>query len=212
MFLVDDVMMTNPDLPTAVDYNNVLVNYIEIATEDVVKNRRESNQTSVDKREQALQPQPTPLPEDEDGIEEPMEEAELLAEEILPGDFRQIVPQALEDIELMDDDDARYNDALHIIGQQANPPSLPLFLGKAILNGVLPNKDDSSVLGLPNHTVLNHLMTSSVRNGVLATSTTTRYKKKVLVLLQLWDHPLTFEQYVTTISFKPVPDVRRGPK
>lgn len=47
------------------------------------------------------------------------------------------------------------------------------------MNGNLPVKDDSSVLALPNHTVLNHLMTSSVKNGVLATSVTTRYKKKV---------------------------------
>lgn len=56
---------------------------------------------------------------------------------------------------------------------------LPLFLSRSILNGVLPVKDDNSVLTLPNHTVLNHLMTSSVKNGVLATSVTTRYKKKV---------------------------------
>ena len=54
-----------------------------------------------------------------------------------------------------------------------------MFLGKSLLNGNTPVKDDTSVLTLPNHTVLNHLMTSSVKNGVLATSVTTRYKKKV---------------------------------
>jgi hypothetical protein len=48
-------------------------------------------------------------------------------------------------------------------------------------------KDDSSVLTIPNHTVLNHLLTSSIRSGVLATSATTRYKKKT----------------VTTILYKP---------
>jgi 5'-AMP-activated protein kinase beta subunit, interaction domain len=53
------------------------------------------------------------------------------------------------------------------------------FLGKSVLNGVTPIKDDASVLVLPNHTVLNHLATSSIRNGVLATSATTRYKRKV---------------------------------
>lgn len=83
-------------------------------------------------------------------------------------------------------------------------------------------KDDSSVLAFPNHTVLNHLMTSNVKNGVLATAVTTRYKKKVcesfLSSTQHQVEPMVlvtgevaiqnlanFTQYVTTISFKPVP-------
>lgn len=59
------------------------------------------------------------------------------------------------------------------------PPSLPLFLAKSILNKETPMKDDASVLVLPNHTVLNHLATSSIKDKVLATSATTRYKQKV---------------------------------
>jgi hypothetical protein len=43
-------------------------------------------------------------------------------------------------------------------------------------------KDDSSLLNNPNHTVLNHLATSSIKNGVLATSVTTRYKRKVRII------------------------------
>jgi len=46
-------------------------------------------------------------------------------------------------------------------------------------SGTLPVKDDSSVLVIPNHTVLNHLATSSIKNNVLATSATTRYDQKV---------------------------------
>ena len=59
------------------------------------------------------------------------------------------------------------------------PPSLPMFLSKSILNGTTPMKDDSSVLIMPNHTVLNHLATSSIKDNILATSATTRYKQKV---------------------------------
>ena len=59
------------------------------------------------------------------------------------------------------------------------PPTLPMFLGKSILNTTTPKNDDASVLTMPNHTVLNHLATSSIRSGVLATSGTTRYKRKV---------------------------------
>jgi hypothetical protein len=172
-------MMTNPDLPTAVDFTNMLVNYIEILPEDLLKPRRESNQTEPARRDAVYPASTQRIPEeDEDGIEEPIEEGELLAEEIKPGDFRQIMPRALSDIELADED-PRYQDACRVIRDSGGPPTLPSFLGKAILNGSLPNKDDSSVLGLPNHTVLNHLMTSSVKNGVLATSVTTRYKSKV---------------------------------
>jgi hypothetical protein len=55
-------------------------------------------------------------------------------------------------------------------------------------------KDDSSLLNNPNHTVLNHLATSSIKNGVLATSVTTRYKRK----------------YVTTILYKPTGNIGQG--
>lgn len=68
------------------------------------------------------------------------------------------------------------------------PPSLPPHLEKVILNTSNDKKDDHSVLPHPNHVVLNHLAASSIRNGVLAVSASTRYRKK----------------YVTTILYKPV--------
>ena len=163
--------------------NNVLVNYIEVIPEDVARSRRESSQKpskhvaipanqQLPSEEQDLFASGEETPDDYEGPEEPPEE------EIPPGDFRQIIPQALLDIDCAEDD-PRYHQAVQVIQESAAPPTLPMFLGKSILNGNLPMKDDASVLTLPNHTVLNHLATSSVRNGVLATSVTTRYKKKV---------------------------------
>lgn len=67
------------------------------------------------------------------------------------------------------------------------PPSLPPHLEKVILNTSNERKDDHSVLPHPNHVVLNHLAASSIRNGVLAVSASTRYRRK----------------YVTTILYKP---------
>ncbi|EHY54521.1 galactose metabolism- protein [Exophiala dermatitidis] len=184
-FVVDGEMVTSPDLPTAVDFNNFLVNYIEVATEDLTKPRRESAQTGSKSSALAA----VEHEHGRSGTHTPVSEmGEPQAEEIPEGDFRQLVPQALLDIDLPEDDH-RYHNAVRVIQESPAPPALPLFLSRSILNGVLPVKDDNSVLTLPNHTVLNHLMTSSVKNGVLATSVTTRYKKK----------------YVTTISFKPVP-------
>lgn len=59
------------------------------------------------------------------------------------------------------------------------PPQLPPYLQKSILSAVTALKDDASVLVMPNHTVINHLATSSIKDNVLGTSATTRYKKKV---------------------------------
>lgn len=75
--------------------------------------------------------------------------------------------------------DERYIRASKAIADLPPPPSLPMFMSKSILNAAMPHKDDASVLTMPNHTVLNHLATASIRDGVLATSGTTRYKRKV---------------------------------
>jgi len=45
--------------------------------------------------------------------------------------------------------------------------------------------DDTSVLPVPSHVVLQHLSTSAIRNGVLAVGNTTRYRKKVKPPLSL---------------------------
>ena len=182
-FIVDGEMVPSPDLPTTVDIHNVLVNYIEVVADEPPRGRRESAQKT--KVIPANLYPPIVLPEEDDldsGEETPEREdeepTEPPEEEIPIGDFRQLMPQALVDMELPEDDH-RFRQAYNIINDTPGPPSLPLFLGKSILNGVLPHKDDNSVLTLPNHTVLNHLATSSIKNGVLATSVTTRYKKKV---------------------------------
>lgn len=186
-------MVTSPDLPTAVDFNNILVNYIEISTDDIPKRdgRRESGSIPVKQQPYPTSPRPEGVPEEPteqySGTVTPGEGDDFSAgsseqgpEEIPEGDFRQIFPQALIDVDF-NEDTQEFKDAWKVIQDSGNPPSLPLFLSRSILNAG-PNvgvKDDSSVLAMPNHTVLNHLMTSNVRNGVLATSVTTRYKKKV---------------------------------
>ena len=184
MFLVDDRMTVDSTLPQTVDFNSVLLNFIEIAHEDVYKARRESTQTTSDKRDSLQAVQQVPVPEepqtpDEEDTESAEAEQFPPAEEIALGDFRPIIPTALVHIDSLPEEDPRYNQALRIISECQGPPALPTFINKSILNMNAPVKDDNSVLVLPNHTVLNHLMTSSVKNGVLATSVTTRYRKKV---------------------------------
>ncbi|KAL2855466.1 hypothetical protein BJY01DRAFT_2390 [Aspergillus pseudoustus] len=190
-FIVDGDMRASDNLPTAVDFTNHLVNYVEISADDVSRTRRESEKGFVPPGTHPPQVIPdqasagkTESVVDEEKSEKEEEEEE--PEEIPTGDFRNIIPPFLLDLD-MDEDSASYQQAVNIIGDAPTPPSLPLFLGKSILNGTTPMKDDSSLLNNPNHTVLNHLATSSIKNGVLATSVTTRYKRK----------------YVTTILYKP---------
>ena len=185
-FIVDGDMVPSPDLPTTVDIHNVLVNYIEVIADEPPRGRRESTQKPRGLPPNLFPPNVLPEEDDLDSVEQTPERGgepiEPPDEEIPIGDFRQLMPQALIDMELPEDD-PRFRQAYNIINDTPGPPSLPLFLGKSILNGTLPHKDDNSVLTLPNHTVLNHLATSSIKNGVLATSVTTRYKKKVNLVL-----------------------------
>ncbi|KAJ5778950.1 Immunoglobulin E-set [Penicillium paradoxum] len=185
-FIVDGEMRASDSLPTAVDFTNHLVNYIEISADD------------AHDKDSAVQPgahPPQTVPDSSKQVhprdsEDRTPEQEELEEEVPPGDFGDAVPQFLADLD-KEEDSPEYIQAANVIGDTATPPSLPLFLGKSILNGTTPMKDDSSVLNYPNHTVLNHLATSSIKNGVLATSVTTRYKRK----------------YVTTILYKPTGDI-----
>lgn len=167
-FLVDGVMQTSPDLPTTVDFGNNLVNYIEVSPDDVraaakVASAKEAAEASAGETAKAKgDPKP------------PRGRA------VLPADhYRHEIPQYLVDLDLPDDSPS-YQHAYSATEKLATPPALPGFLGKPILNATTPIKDDNSVLNLPpNHAVLNHLATSSIKNNVLAVSATTRYKNKV---------------------------------
>ncbi|KAI9934090.1 hypothetical protein ASPWEDRAFT_36095 [Aspergillus wentii DTO 134E9] len=192
-FIVDGEMRASDNLPTAVDFTNHLVNYVEISSEDVNRAHREGDNKSATS-DGAHPPQVIPEPvsgNDQTGASNDENQPEKEEPEEIPlGDFRNIIPQFLADLDKEEESPA-YQQAANVIGDTPTPPSLPLFLGKSILNGTTPMKDDSSVLNYPNHTVLNHLATSSIKNGVLATSVTTRYKRK----------------YVTTILYKPTGDI-----
>jgi hypothetical protein len=178
-FIVDGEMRNSDELPTAVDFTNVLVNYIEVSADDIP---RPSPEDMAQRRVPpgVYPPQILPETEEKDFGPEPKETPtpEEEEEDGIPQNFASRVPQFLVDVD-QDEDSPEYQRAANIIGDTPHPPSLPLFLGKSILNGQTPMKDDGSVLNYPNHTVLNHLATSSIKNGVLATSVTTRYKRKV---------------------------------
>ncbi|KAI4204387.1 MAG: hypothetical protein LQ350_001143 [Teloschistes chrysophthalmus] len=188
-FIVDGEMQLSNELPTAVDYTNILVNYIEVSADDLPP----KTPTADSKVPEGVYP-PQILPagtESQDhapdsvGKTQPVE-GEQPAKPIFwgseTGDY-------LYDLDQPEESN-RYRRANRTAVDFATPPNIPVFLQKLILNGTTPMKDDNSVLNMPNHTVLNHLATSSIKNQCLATSVTTRYKRK----------------YVTTMMYKPTDD------
>jgi hypothetical protein len=58
------------------------------------------------------------------------------------------------------------------------PPHLPPHLESVILNSDAKEKDNNSVLPIPNHVVLNHLATTSIKHNVLAVASVSRYSRK----------------------------------
>jgi hypothetical protein len=183
MFIVDNDMMISDKLPTAVDYTNILVNYLEVSYDDINQPAPDAADKPVDTpaptEEQAATQPPQGPPSPEVPLVKPPT-AELpdtkLAEPAKR--YHSKIPAYLLDLDAPEES-SRFARANAATSNLPTPPSLPMFLSKSILNGTTPMKDDSSVLIMPNHTVLNHLATSSIKDNILATSATTRYKQKV---------------------------------
>jgi hypothetical protein len=171
-------MQCSKDLPTTVDFGNNLVNYIEVSADDLPREvpvivEEATNTPVIGTQDQA------PPAKDVEEESDKATKAPPKTKPVLPsGRYSSQVPQYLLDLDKAEDS-AAYQQAASAIEKLPTPPSLPGFLGKPILNAATPMKDDNSVLTMPNHTVLNHLATSSIKNNVLAVSATTRYRRKV---------------------------------
>ena len=170
-FLVDGNMQTSPDLPTTVDFGNNLVNYIEVSGEGTAV-QNVAVETSLPKSNRDAEA----LPSRQGSFDEDKAPQKKV---IVPSEvFTSQLPQYLTDFD-QPEDSASYRLSSQALDKLPNPPALPGFLSKPILNNTTLIKDDNSVLNMPNHTVLNHLGTSSIKNNVLAVSATTRYRNKV---------------------------------
>ena len=175
-FLVDGIMQTSPDLPTTVDFGNNLVNYIEVIPEDPNKAAKKAAlaEKAAEPADADAQTRASRSASQSKEQPKPPRERTVLS----PDSYASEIPQYLQDFDQAEDSPA-YQNAVAAIDKLPTPPSLPGFLGKPILNAAVLMKDDNSVLNMPNHTVLNHLATSSIKNGILAVSATTRYRNKV---------------------------------
>ncbi|TKX26010.1 SNF1 protein kinase-like protein [Elsinoe australis] len=218
-FLVNNDMQTSQDMPTTVDYGNILVNYIKINQDDLpqpvavpaapskpmdIRTKQATEAASpVKVSSPATKAVGTSSPSQTPARASPRSAKTPPVRKSAPKQYTNEIPQYLIDLDTWppptDSPDSSpdtsstnstYQRAMAAAQAQPAPPSLPLFLNKSILNAATPLKDDASVLVLPNHTVLNHLATTNIKQGVLATSATTRYKTR----------------FLTTIMYKPRSD------
>lgn len=209
-------MKTSDTLPTAVDYTNILVNYLEVSLDDVPQpapgatdeNKKPEPAPVQEYRAppgiyppQTLPPTPELVPVEQPPPEPP--KPKIVPTASAPKKYHSTIPRYLLDLD-SPEESQRFARANAAASNLPTPPTLPMFLSKSILNGTTPMKDDSSVLIMPNHTVLNHLATSSIKDNILATSATTRYKQKVSALNFAFNlQRLIQMQFLTTIMYKP---------
>jgi hypothetical protein len=198
-------MVLSKHLPTTVDFTNSLVNYIEVTPKEVpsatgsqalippelhttiyppIEVISAADAEAATDIHPPLTLPPTPQIGPVRGSPPPSISTESTVRKLPkpPQEpkkrYTTAIPQYVQDTDAPEHS-SEYQRAMAVTDRLPSPPSLPMFLNKSVLNGITPMKDDASVLILPNHTVLNHLATSSIRNGVIATSATTRYKDKV---------------------------------
>lgn len=171
--IVDGDMRTSDALPTAVDHTGILVNYLEVNADDMPPLGRQLTPESLNS--------PNAHPHGHHHTDHPPHQQNIMAGLVKANKrYTNEIPGFLRDfIDGYGDDEDHGRKIGSNEGDIPAPPSLPMMLQKVILNTNGAMKDDASVLGIPNHVVLNHLATSSIKQQVLAVSATTRYRKKV---------------------------------
>ncbi|CDS09494.1 hypothetical protein LRAMOSA10854 [Lichtheimia ramosa] len=160
-FIVDDEWKCSNEMETATDPDGNLVNYLQVS-DDYEDSLDEFGDNKTDQGS---------------GSSTPTEEYTSQ----IPADLLALATN-------ISDDEQGQKIASEWEQRQPQPPSLPPHLETVLLNSQAISEEDNSVLPEPNHVTLNHLYASSIKDNVMALSTTTRYRKK----------------YVTTMYYRPV--------
>lgn len=182
-FVVDNELRCSDTLPSATDSMGNLVNYIEVGL-DAYNNRSSLQDANAWQLEQVKRKQEAQRRDHTDVISDQiLDNADDIAalsgggyerftEEPLPDPvyvFSTDIPRVFSDPDVMDQ---------FVASDFVTPPSLPPHLESVILNSNSNEKDNNSVLPIPNHVVLNHLATTSIKHNVLAVASISRYKRK----------------------------------
>ncbi|CDK25731.1 unnamed protein product [Kuraishia capsulata CBS 1993] len=184
-FIVDNEIRISNFIPTATDQMGNLVNYLEVVSRhheerssSISDNKSRSSLTTMDSK--------LGLTRDDDDMGDGYsryhdeDEAYVTPETV----YTTSVPAIFTDPKVMEQYyltlDNQQNGTGNNNQQWLIPPQLPPHLENVILNSYNnADKDNTSgALSIPNHVVLNHLATTSIKHNTLAVASVVRYKKK----------------------------------
>lgn len=181
-FVVDNEVKCSNFIPTATDHSGHFVNYLEIfSTEyDLARDVNSKSRTSLRTMDSKLG-----LTKDDDDMgggytryyDDQEGNSSKNTEYItsIPSIFTD--PKVMEDYYLTLDNNERKGNYTQ---QWLIPPQLPPHLENVILNSYNNNDkaNTGGALSIPNHVVLNHLATTSIKHNTLAVASVVRYKRK----------------------------------
>ncbi|CAH2447177.1 Snf1 kinase complex subunit [Komagataella phaffii CBS 7435] len=175
-FIVDNELRFSDFLPTATDQAGNFVNYLEITPDQFSeKNRSQKSLRTLDSK--------LGLTQDDDDMgngytryHDEQEQPQTAKKEYITG-----IPAIFTDPKVMeqyyltlDNQQGNHNQQQWLI-----PPQLPPHLENVILNNFSNDKENNSgSLPIPNHVVLNHLATTSIKHNTLAVASVVRYQRK----------------------------------
>lgn len=202
-FVIDNELRFSDFLPTATDQMGNFVNYVEVTPENVQMHLKQKLQLEQEQQQHEREAQEKRnqsrgrlgrartdstfgLTNDDDDMGNGYlryydDEGDLGIKSYhyindIPPIF--VEPKVMEQYYLAIDEQARLKN-----GQQQawlHPPQLPPHLENVILNNFnqMDKDNNSGALPIPNHVVLNHLATTSIKHNTLAVASVVRYKRK----------------------------------
>lgn len=182
-FVIDNELRFSDFLPSATDQMGNFVNYIEISPQQVELFQAEQKKEEV-KRRLDLR---FGLANDDDDMGNGYSRYHDLEGMVRKKSLRYIsdIPPIFFDPNVMEQYYLAIDEQAKSSGQQQawlHPPQLPPHLESVILNNYNTQDRDNNLgaLPIPNHVVLNHLATTSIKHNTLAVALVVRYKRKYL--------------------------------
>ncbi|OZJ05599.1 hypothetical protein BZG36_01484 [Bifiguratus adelaidae] len=190
-FIVDDEWKCSNELETATDPDGNLVNYIEVEDDEMEDNalRQIPDEHAAVAANHGTEPPLASSPPGEYTTEIPIE---LLQHANMSQDYPVHLSPHTQSPGSSSASSSATPTNSNIRSSTTTPsehsktppplptvPSLPPHLDKVLLNSQVMSEEDNSVLPVPNHVTLNHLYATSIRDGVMAVGSTSRYRKKV---------------------------------
>lgn len=183
-FIVDNELRFSDYLPTATDQMGNFVNYIEIQppeSSQIIPDQPTETEQAASKKTDRVDTRIRLTNDDDDmgnGYSR-FHEVHRLTPKL---NYVRDIPAIFTDPSVMEQ---YYNTLDNNQNQNQNqswltPPQLPPHLESVILNNYsnADKSNSSGALPIPNHVVLNHLATTSIKHNTLAVASVVRYKRK----------------------------------